>query len=247
MGAASLERAQRIADWLDDRSDDVVALTETSAGTGSALLMGRLAAQGFHVFTRPPGRDRGALLAVRTAKAIDITPQLASTMPWRSPAAQLQMADGPIGLVAIYAPSRNRREGRAERKRDFFASLARGLAALSERFDGRLVVLGDHNSVPRDHRPTHAGFTSWEYEWHDALEDLGLRNVHAVLDHEQPHSWVGRTGNAYLYDYAHIGDGLGAGVAGFSYLTEPQALGLSDHAGVSARLDSPIAARTMVS
>ncbi len=247
MGAASLERAERIADWLDGRADDVVALTETSAGAGTGLMMGRLAARGFHVVTRPAGTDRGALLAIRATQVVDITAQLGSTMPWRSPAAQLQMADGPMGVVAVYAPSRNRRDGRAERKREFFSSLTQGLAVLRERFDGRLVVLGDHNSVPRDHLPAHAGFTSWEYQWHDDLQDLGLRNVHAVLDREQPYSWVGRTGNAYLYDYAHIGDGLGGSVADFSYLADSRALGLSDHAAVSARLDSPTAARTIVS
>jgi exonuclease III len=134
-----------------------------------------------------------------------------------------------------------------DRKREFFSSLAAGLTALREQLDGRLVVLGDHNSVPRDHVPAHPGFTTWEYQWHDDLEKLGLRNVHALVGREQPYSWVGRTGNAYLYDYAHIGDALAEAVADFSYLTDPRSLKLSDHAAVTARLDSPTAARTIVS
>jgi len=39
IGAAAPERAERILRWLADRDDDVVLLTETSAGLGTAYML----------------------------------------------------------------------------------------------------------------------------------------------------------------------------------------------------------------
>ncbi len=236
VGAAAFDRAEGILGWLELRPADVLVLTETSAGTGTSLLIRRLLKQGFEVTWQHPGADRGALIATRSPNVKDLTDLVASTMPWRSPAVQLETDDGPLAIVGVYAPSRDRRNGRAAQKREFLESLASGLAALAERLQGRLLLLGDHNTVPRDHIPQHSGFTSWEYQWHHDLLKLGLRNVHALSEAKQPHSWIGRTGNAYLYDYVHLGEALHGRLGGFTYLHTPRQAGLSDHAAVTATI-----------
>jgi exodeoxyribonuclease-3 len=217
----------------------VIVLTETSKGDGTSQIVRGLRERGLEVIARQPGSDRGALIAVRAESVLDITDNMESSMPWRSPAIQITTQAGPLAVVGVYAPSRDRSNGRAARKQEFLSRLTTSLAALNEKFSGRLLMLGDHNAVARDHSPSHPGFTSWEYQWHADLVDLGLLNVHQLLGVAQPHSWVGRTGNAYLYDYVQLGTALHQHLNRFAYLHAPRLDGLSDHAAVEATLTQP--------
>ena len=52
-------------------------------------------------------------------------------------------------------------------------------------------------------------FRSWEYDVLDSFAALGLADVFAELHPGvQAHSWIGRTGNGYRYDYVFVSRAL---------------------------------------
>lgn len=223
VGAASVQRAERIAGWLlGQEVVDTIVLTETTAGSGSRYLYNRLLGAGYFVDCQWPHGDRGAMLATSTSIAMPVR----SMLPWRSPAAVVPALDGDVTVIGLYGPSRSVKN--RLRKETFFASMLDWLKCLGR---DRLVLAGDYNAIPRDHEPRHVGFRDFEYDFHDGLAELGLRAAHFDID-PQPHSWYGRSGAGYLYDYLHLGPGLAADHC--DYLQEPRELGISDHAAVIA-------------
>lgn len=211
-------------------------LTETSAGLGTQLLGDGLRKRGYQTYGRTDARDRGVLVASRVAVREVLTDQLDVMLPWRVSAVLLDTAPE-IAVVAVYVPSRDRSPAKIARKQAFIASLLEGLGALPEPLRRNLVVVGDYNVIARRHDPPLPGFLPYEYAMHDTLEDLGLRPAHELVRGDgHPHSWIGRTGNGYLYDYIHVGVGLRPRVQRCAYLHDPRTRGLSDHAAVVARL-----------
>jgi exonuclease III len=218
VGAASVERALLIADWVEGQCADVVVLTETSSGQGTHLLYNRLLGDGYRVDVHWRAGDRGVLLATMNSEAIP-TP---SILPSRLRAARIT-ADN-LTIVGLYGPSRSVKN--RDRKQMFFASVLDWLGRLNT---DRLVLVGDYNAIPRDHEPRHVGFKDFEYAFHDGLAQLGLRAAHGE---PQPHSWFGRSGAGYLYDYVHLGAALA--VSRCEYI---DAGGLSDHSAVLATVE----------
>ena len=236
IGAASALRAGSILQWLARRNDDVIVLTETSSGTGTALLVDGLRSRGYTTFGRADSRDRGVVVATRVPVVEDLDLELPVTLPWR--AAGVILGTSPqVALVGVYVPSRDRSDVKIARKEAFIASLLDGLGALPEELRSHLLLVGDYNVVRRDHEPRVTGHFPYEYAMHDRLEAFGFSPAHEVLGrNEQQHSWIGRTGNGYLYDYVHVGAQLHARVETSTYLHGPRERGLSDHAAVTARL-----------
>lgn len=237
IGAAAAPRADAILGWLLTRADDVIVLTETSNGPGTQLLVDGLQAQGFSVHhTRDP-RERGVLLASKIPIARDLSEEIAVTLPCRASAVVVETKPTNVALVGIYIPSRDRSDVKVARKETFVASLLDSLRELPAAQRAQLVVAGDYNAVARRHEPRLPGFFPWEYGLHDGLEDMGLRPAHELRPSGQhPHSWIGRTGLRYLYDYVHVGSGLHRAVELCEYLHDPRERRLSDHAAVAVRL-----------
>jgi exodeoxyribonuclease-3 len=237
IGAAAPARASAILRWLRSRADDVIVLTETSSGGGTELLANELRASGFTVrHTRDP-RERGVLLASRLSIARDLSEQVGVTLPCRASAVVLELRPRKVTLVGVYVPSRDRSDIKVARKQAFIASLLAGLRELPAAHRERLVIAGDYNAVARRHEPRLPGFFSWEYALHDELEAIGLRAAHELRPRrDHPHSWIGRTGVRYLYDYVHVGGGLHHAVERCEYLHGPRERCLSDHAAVAVRL-----------
>ena len=105
----------------------------------------------------------------------------------------------------------------------------------------RLVFLGDLNIVSRQHLPRFTTFRCWEYEALESLERYGLVDAYALLHPgDQVHSWIGRKGAGYRYDYAFVSASLIPYLADCEYIHEPRELGLSDHAAVVLTLDLPV-------
>ncbi len=234
IGAAAPQRAEEILRWLRTRIEDVLVLTETSAGPGTQLLSEGLRRDGFEVTcVRQPG-ERGVLVASRI-RATRVP--LAVTLPCRAAGVSLALGEHVLTVVGTYVPSRDRSEAKIARKETFVRSLLDALAALPPRSRDRLVVAGDYNVVARGHDPPLPGFFQWEYDMHEELGRLGLRSAHELRGLvSQPHSWIGRTGTGYLYDYVHLGERLHHAVAACRYLHGPRERRLSDHAAVSVRL-----------
>ena len=232
-----MPRAETILRWLRSRSDDLIVLTETSTGAGTALLAEGLRADGLRVFHSPEPRDRGVLLASRVPITRVLSDQLAVTLPCRAVAVVLDTSPRRLALAGVYIPSRDRGEEKVARKEAFIRSFLAGLANLPAAQRERLVVAGDYNAVARAHVPRLPGFFQWEYGLHESLESMGLRPAHELRPSgSQPHSWIGRTGLRYLYDYVHVGCGLHRAVERCEYLHGPRERGLSDHAAVAVRM-----------
>lgn len=237
IGAAGEVRAGAILKWLRSRSDDVIVLTETTEGTGTALLAHGLRARGYNVHHVPTARERGVLVASRLEITRDLSDDLAVTLPCRASALLLGTGPTSLALVGVYVPSRDRSDAKVARKQAFIASLLRGLRALPAAQRHRLVLAGDYNAVARRHDPPLPGFFAWEYGLHDELERIGLRPAHELRGRgRHPHSWIGRTGLGYLYDYVHVGTSLHRGIERCDYLHGPRQRRLSDHAAVAVRL-----------
>jgi len=236
IGAAAPLRAAAILRWLVPRSDDVIVLTETSSGAGTRLLIDGLEQRGYHVHARMDARDRGVLVATRVKVAATLDASLDVTLPWRVSGLLLDTSPK-VTVVGVYVPSRDRSALKVARKEAFLESLLESVGAQPDAVRRHLLLVGDYNVVRRDHSPRIPGFFSYEYDFHDRLESFGLTAAHELVPRrEQPHSWMGRTGTGYLYDYVHVGSALHSRVARCAYLHGPRERRLSDHAAVSVRL-----------
>ncbi|HEX5924068.1 MAG TPA: endonuclease/exonuclease/phosphatase family protein [Baekduia sp.] len=236
IGSAAPVRATAIERWLRRRSPDVIVLTETSSGMGTTILTEGLQARGYSTYAKFDRRDRGVLVATRQPVHEVLDERLDVTLPWRVAGIVLDTAPR-VAVVGVYVPSRDRTEVKVARKRDFIASLLAGMRALPETLRRHMLLVGDYNAVARDHQPRLPGFFPYEYEMHDALAGFGLTSAHTLRPSPiQPHSWIGRTGIGYLYDYVHVGEGLHDRVERCNYLHAPRESRLSDHAAVVARV-----------
>jgi len=237
IGAASLDRAKTLLRWLAARPDDVIILTETSAGPGTAYLLDQFRQAGYAVVNTCDEIDRGAALVSRVP-VLDPEPfpPTAVTIPGRIAAAVLDTSP-PVIVVGVYVPSRDRSTTKTERKQWFIASLLDVLAGLTDQQRAHLVLGGDYNVIARTHQPLHAGFLPFEFGMLDTLAGLGLIDAHEQCNPGvQAHSWIGRTGDGYRYDYFHIGRALVRLLDGCVYLHETREQRLTDHAASAVTL-----------
>ena len=240
VGAAAAPRARQLLRWLRTRGSDVLVLSETSAGAGTAVLAEGLRASGYQVLGACEPKDRGVLIAVR-GLAIE-TPMVKSavTLPSRAVCARLDGSRS-VSVLGVYVPSRDRSPAKVERKRGFIGSLLSFLHGLQPETRDWLMVVGDFNIVSRRHEPPLRGYFDFEYALFDAVEELGFRLAHELRPARTfPHSWIGRTGIGYLYDYVFVGRALHDRIESCRYLHGPRQNRLSDHAAitVSCRLPS---------
>ena len=236
IGAAAAPRAAMILSWLRRRTEDVIVLTETSAGDGTRLLLDGLQARGYRTFFAADARDRGVAVASRIPVHEVLDSQLSLTLPWRASGVVLDTRPR-VALIGVYVPSRDRTPMKVARKEAFLVSLLQSLRGLTSGLRSRLLVVGDYNAVARRHSPPIPGFFPYEYAFHEELEGLGLKAAHELRgEGAQPHSWIGRTGHGYLYDYVHVGNALQSSVERCSYLHGPRERRLTDHAAVTVRL-----------
>lgn len=238
IGAAAPPRAQAILDWLQTRDDDVVILTETSAGAGTDLLLAWYARAGYAV-ARTTGldADRGAAIVSRVPVRESLTSAFSDvTLPHRVAGVVLD-TDPALAIVGAYVPSRDRSLSKTEKKQTFIRGFLDALTALPPALQGTLLVGGDYNVISRDHEPRHVGFLPFEFGLLDELLRLGLVDVwnHAYPG-EQAHSWIGRTGDGYRYDYFHLAQPMLDRLGATSYLHETREQRLTDHAAVAVQI-----------
>jgi exonuclease III len=144
-------------------------------------------------------------------------------------------------------PSSDRAPDKVTRKREFIASLLDAVGRLPPTVRGSLILGGDYNVITRDHQPPYRGFLPFEYAMLDALQTHGLVDVHKHRSPgSQPHSWIGRTGNSYRFDYFHVGHTLAGRITDCAYLHQPREQKPTDHAAVTLTLDLPAVARLTV-
>lgn len=236
IGAAALPRAEAILGWLSRRDDDIFVLTETSVGAGSAFLADRLERLGYVVVWRQPAKDRGVMLATRLPVRAQLCTNLDVTLPWRIAGVRLDRQPS-LSVLGVYVPSRERSPENIAKKTRFIESFLNSLERLAPATRNRLLIAGDYNAISRRHEPQYQGFIDCEYQLHERLERLGFVAGHELgRSRSHPYSWIGRTGDGYLYDYFHLGRRLHDRVTSCRYLHGPRQRGLSDHAAVSLAL-----------
>jgi exodeoxyribonuclease-3 len=237
VGAAAITRAGDMLRWLAARPEDVFLLTETSNGTGTAYVLERFRRAGFAVVHTPDSNgDRGTALVSRVRVARRLSGLSGITIPGRVAAAVLT-TQPVVAVLGVYVPSRDRSADKTEKKQAFVESFLKALDELPKGLRGRLVVGGDYNVIARTHRPLHPGFLPFEFGLLEQLAAHGLVDAHDQCSPgEQPHSWIGRTGDGYRYDYFHVGQELAGHIASCAYLHETREQRLTDHAAVTLTL-----------
>lgn len=232
----SQDRAQRQFEYLAARPEPVLVLTETADSRGCDLLADGFRAAGYDVvFPRPPGRERGAMIVSRLATRPG--PVTLSYLPHRAPSVTVETRTGPAEIIGLYVPSRDASPEKVERKRKFLdacrAELPTGAAETAR------VVIGDFNLLEPDHAPGYRAFQQFEYAFYTWLGEAGYVDAYRALHPgTRAYSWVGRTGDGYRYDHAHVSAGLTAAVDACEYIHQVR-LGpdrLTDHSALSLRL-----------
>lgn len=240
VGGPSAARADRLLEFLPSLEADVLVLTETRQNQGTAQLLSSYRDLGYAVVAAQSmdASERGVAVIQRAGRPVPLARELTAEVRHRLVASEL-CADQTITVVGAYVPSRDASPAKIARKQRFLSQMT----ALAGRWaHERLVFLGDLNIVSRQHVPRFTTFRCWEYDALEALEHHGLVDAYSLLHpHEQPHSWIGRKGAGYRYDYAFVSAGLVPHLVDCEYVHEPRELGLSDHAAVVLTLDLPMA------
>jgi exodeoxyribonuclease-3 len=232
--AAALPRAGRILTWLQARDDHAVVLTETSNGPGTAHLLDQCRRAGMFVeHRRSTDGDRGCAVISRIPATSQPTLTAGISLPGRAVAVTLH-TEPATTLLGIYVPSSDRAPAKISKKEAFLASTLEAIAGLSEHQRRHLVLAGDYNVISRDHQPRYPVFRAFEYAFLGQLTDLGLTDIHQHLHPgNQVHSWYGRGGNGYRFDYFHTGAAITAVTTDCAHLEEARTRQLTDHDAVT--------------
>jgi exodeoxyribonuclease-3 len=231
IGNPSRERAERQLEWVQDRAEDVLVLTETAASRGCDLLAQQLARANWEVrFPRPAAGERGVLIAsrVRLAERGD---EMSSYLPARIENATV--TGGLLEIIGVYVPSRDGSTGKIERKRRFVTELTQAVRSRAN----RSVLVGDLNVLEPEHRPRYGWFEEWEYALYSDLLAAGWVDAYRLKEpSEMEHSWVGYEGDGYRYDHAFVSADLAHEVVACSYLHETRDGDLTDHSAMTLEL-----------
>lgn len=228
----SRPRAERQLDWLSERHEQVFVLTEIGTGEGSQILADRLRGAGWAVRSMAPrDGERGVMIASRLALKSQ-QPSPASYLPERAS----EVVVGNLGLIGVYAPSRDESALKIARKRRFLAEL---LTVLGSREPIATVLIGDLNVVERSNRGSDRLFQDWEYELYEELPHIGWLDAYRALHPERVElSWTDTEGNGYRFDHCFITADLRTHLARCEYVHETREIGLSDHSALVIQLDS---------
>ncbi|MCS0634724.1 endonuclease/exonuclease/phosphatase [Streptomyces sp. LP05-1] len=229
-------QAERQLAYLAARPEQILVLTETADSAGCALLERRFTDAGYSVaFPGPePRGERGVMIVSRLATRP--SPSGVNYLPHRAVAVTADTTTGPLEVFGIYVPSRDATPAKITRKQTFLTDLA---AALHGGDDRARLLIGDFNLLEPDHSPRYRFFQPWEYAFYTGLGAQGyvdaFRTAHPQA---RAYSWVGKTGDGYRYDHAHLSGRLTDRLLGAAYAHEPRTMPerLTDHSALSVEL-----------
>ncbi|MEU1852964.1 endonuclease/exonuclease/phosphatase family protein [Streptomyces sp. NPDC019990] len=230
------ERAERQLAYLAARPEPVLVLTETADSGGCELLATRFESAGYSVtFPRPGRGERGVMIVSRLATAPG--PAETEYLPHRCVSVTVDTDKGPLDVIGLYVPSRDATDAKTTRKRTFLEECQHRLPA---GWGGPLrVVIGDFNILEPTHTPRYRFFQPFEYAFYEALRAAGYEDAFRRLHPEElEYSWVGRTGDGYRYDHAHVSQALANTLHACAYVHDVRTAGdrLTDHSALSVSL-----------
>jgi exodeoxyribonuclease-3 len=227
----SVERAQRLAAYLEAIDADVLVLTETRQNSGTGLLYEALQRLGYAVVSQPVphSRERGVAIAHkrdypvrRLSHRLAVGHRLASV---------LLDLPRPVIIMGAYVPSRDASAEKTLRKRSFLTDMSQAISRATAASE--VIFMGDLNVISRDHEPRYTAFRSWEYETIEQFARYEMLDAYNELyPARQVHSWIGRKGSGYRYDYAYLSETLRPALVACDYVHTPRTAGLTDHAAV---------------
>ena len=232
---------------LAERPEQVFVLTEAVDSTGCDLLERRFHEAGYSVtFPRPGQRgERGVMIVSRLATRPLTTGVV--HLSHRAVGVTVDADDGPVDVIGLYVPSRDVTEVKTERKRRFLETCRHKL--LNGEGAARLVI-GDFNVLEPGHVPHHRFFLPFEYEFYNWFYAAGYVDAFRALHPEAlEYSWVGRTGDGYRSDHAHVSDRFVGRLRGRSYVHVPRTMWdrLTGHSALAVQLAVTAAAPLDVS
>ncbi|MFE6030228.1 endonuclease/exonuclease/phosphatase [Streptomyces niveus] len=231
----SRERAERQLVYLLARPETVLVLTETADSAGCDLLESRFRMEGYDVtFPRPGRGERGVMIVSRLATVPGRV--VAHYLPHRAVTVKVDTQEGAVDVVGLYVPSRDATAAKRARKEKFLEGCRAGLPGGN---DGSRVVLGDFNILEPDHFPPYRFFKAFEYGFYDWLCEVGYHDAYRELHpNSLEYSWVGRTGDGYRYDHAHVSASLRPALRNCSYVHGPRTREdrLTDHSALTMSL-----------
>jgi exodeoxyribonuclease-3 len=228
----SAARAERQLEWLAQRGEHVLVLTETGAGKGTRLLLDRLSTAGWDVRARClEDGERGVAIATRVHVAVR-NGDILGFLPSRAESVALDRVE----IVGLYVPSRDESERKLERKRRFCEAVS-GLLARAAR---DAIVIGDLNVLEPIHRPHYGMFRDWEYRLYDEFLVRGFIDAYRLQHpHEMEYSWVDYENHGYRFDHVFVSQSLADQVRRCDYEHSTREANLSDHSALVIELDWP--------
>ncbi|MFN8099259.1 MAG: hypothetical protein U0Q21_13340 [Dermatophilaceae bacterium] len=238
------ERAARLLEYLWNRDEEVLVLTECAVGEGSALVESVCRAAGFAVASsltgpdgrRLSGRSRSALGVIVVARGVAPGGLRRGDRPGPDGFAERVLSvdlvgpDGPLRLVGIYGaasdPVRYASAAQRQRKREWLFAFCTWVAALPP---VPTVLVGDLNIVAPGHLANLPYVLVEERTAYDLLTGgLGYRDP---LAGDPEPTWVDHSGAGCRYDFVLTGAPIPVGECAIDHT--PRLTGLSDHAALS--------------
>lgn len=209
----SIERAEKIVDWIRNRREDVFILTETKNSKGCQYISKYFKSlirdlfneevKYYTHFPKPVENNYGVMLISKYRLVLDWSPFLENNSFYgRFLNLQVIFENKPLHLLGLYVPSRDQSEIKIERKKSFLTQVK---AAIKNKRFKNDVICGDLNIVSKTHIPYYNFFQNWEYDFYDGLLNNDYLDVYDYFNKNiKEYSWVGRTNNGYRYDYFFV-------------------------------------------
>ncbi len=235
VNSPSRGRAQGIADWLLGINCNALVLTEMQSTEGCRLIMNCLEAEGYEII-RSPGWQDSRYCAVIASAGMTAGPVSALAFDPRVIAADLEVGDVPVRLVAIYGPTNGMSSESSQRRS---VTRRRILGQLTAVRHPRMIVAGDLNVIEPEHRPHLESFEVHDYAFYTGLLGLGLADAYRVTCPDgMDHSWISDRFGSQRLDHMLASSAVGH-ILACGYDHAPRLRRLSDHAALLATFQLP--------
>lgn len=233
----SIERANKQAEWLRKRPEDVLVLTEAKRSKGCIFMERYFQAYKYNVaFLKPEGKEFGVIIASKHPLMQSNFSNHIDYLQARVTSVKLNFLNNELEIIGVYVPSRNSNYEKIDRKKRFLENLTNVLKTTHQ--PSNQIFCGDLNILEPNHVPYYPFFKEWEYNFYRDLIKNQLKDAFRHLHpSNQEYSWVGRTGDGYRYDHCFVSENLLPLVQKCYYFHKPREIRLSDHSAIIVELN----------